>query len=349
MLLILSQQNFEVTTESIIDWLNSYGVEWVRLNGEELQTKTSMKFLIGKSGEELAINYKGHNIADSISTIWFRRTFDGGIFEYEKFNLPLSRTNYHVLVKHLTNEYYAFYWLLELYFEKRPVNWLSKPSSTRINKIRTLILANNVGLKTPETLLTNNVEHLEEAGKRDMGFLITKPITECISLQISQGSLMMYTKRISETVFKKIKGFFFPSLFQEEIEKEFEIRSFYLDGRFYSMAIFSQKDKQTKTDFRQYNFKKPNRQVPYRLPQVIEHKLDRLMKLLSLDSGSIDLIKTPQNDYVFLEVNPVGQFGMVSAPCNFHLEKKVAEFLKRKEDNGKKNGEFVSKAVSQTS
>jgi hypothetical protein len=39
---------------------------------------------------------------------------------------------------------------------------------------------------------------------------------------------------------------------------------------------------------------------------------------------------------VFLEVNPVGQFGMVSRPCNYQLERKVAELLLRKEDDGKR-------------
>ena len=30
---------------------------------------------------------------------------------------------------------------------------------------------------------------------------------------------------------------------------------------------------------------------------------------------------------VFLEVNPVGQFGMVSLPCNYQLEKRIAQYL----------------------
>ena len=51
------------------------------------------------------------------------------------------------------------------------------------------------------------------------------------------------------------------------------------------------------------------------------------MDLLNLDCGSIDMILTPKNEYVFLEVNPIGQFGMTSYPCNFQLEKRIAEIL----------------------
>ncbi len=93
------------------------------------------------------------------------------------------------------------------------------------------------------------------------------------------------------------------------------------------MGIFSQNNSKTKEDFRNYDQNLPNRNVPIKLPLDIEGKLKKLMKKLNLNSGSIDLIYTIDNKYVFLEVNPVGQFGMVSFPCNYNLEKKIAEFL----------------------
>ena len=93
------------------------------------------------------------------------------------------------------------------------------------------------------------------------------------------------------------------------------------------MAIFSQNDPQTQMDFRRYQFEKPNRYVPYKLPKVLEGQLSALMQALDLDTGSIDLIRASDGRFVFLEVNPVGQFGMVSVPCNYYLEKKVAERL----------------------
>ena len=48
------------------------------------------------------------------------------------------------------------------------------------------------------------------------------------------------------------------------------------------------------------------------------------MKLLNLNSGSLDLIRAADGKYVFLEINPVGQFGMVSYPCNYNIEKEIA-------------------------
>ena len=60
------------------------------------------------------------------------------------------------------------------------------------------------------------------------------------------------------------------------------------------------------------------------------------MQGLELETGSLDLLVTPDGREVFLEVNPVGQLGMVSHPCNYQLERKIAQLLLRKEDHGRR-------------
>ena len=55
------------------------------------------------------------------------------------------------------------------------------------------------------------------------------------------------------------------------------------------------------------------------------------MSKLNLNCGSLDLVLDNNGIYYYLEVNPVGQFGMVSFPCNYYLEKKIAEFLSTKQ------------------
>lgn len=99
------------------------------------------------------------------------------------------------------------------------------------------------------------------------------------------------------------------------------------------MAIFSQENEKTKIDFRNYDFKNPNRVSRYQLPLSIEKKLSKLMKKIGLNTGSIDLIKAIDNYYYFLEVNPSGQFGMTSFPCNYYLHKKTANFLIKNDTN----------------
>lgn len=102
------------------------------------------------------------------------------------------------------------------------------------------------------------------------------------------------------------------------------------------MAIFSQNDKQTRIDFRHYNTNIPNRNIPFNLPSEYSNKLRRIAKKLNLFSGSFDILVNPLDEYYFLEINPVGQFGMVSYPCNYYLDREIAIYIIH-QANGKNN------------
>ncbi len=93
------------------------------------------------------------------------------------------------------------------------------------------------------------------------------------------------------------------------------------------MCIFSQQNEATKIDFRNYDQIKPNRMIPYRLPENIKTTIHDFMDAIGMQCGSIDMILTPNNEYVFLEVNPVGQFQWVEKCCNFDLSKAIARVL----------------------
>lgn len=131
---------------------------------------------------------------------------------------------------------------------------------------------------------------------------------------------------VTEDDLQNLSDHFFPSLFQKLIEKDFEIRTFYFFGVCYSMAIFSQKDEQTKLDFRNYNYNHPNGNIPFLLPNEIVSKVQRLFKSLKLNTGSIDFIYC-KGYYYFLEINPVGQYGMVDYPCNYDLDNIIVKKL----------------------
>ena len=167
-----------------------------------------------------------------------------------------------------------------------------------------------------------------EFGKNNPN-LISKAISNGVYNIIGNQRFYSYTELIEDELLHTTNEeiHFFPSLIMEQIEKESEIRTFYLDGHFFSMVIFSQSSNQTVVDFRKYNSQKPNKTEPYKLPKNVEVKLDNLFNELKLNCGSVDLIINKNGDYVFLEINPVGQYGMVSEPCNYNLDKIIAKYL----------------------
>ena len=159
---------------------------------------------------------------------------------------------------------------------------------------------------------------------------ITKPLSQGVYRANLLNDYVYYNhvERITQKDVDRLSEEFYPSLFQIEENKLYEIRAFYLFGNFYSMAIFSQCNKETKVDFRKNKYwEHPLKTVPYSLPKSIENNITNLMNELKLETGSIDLIVNNDGDYIFLEVNPCGQFGMTSTPCNYYLEKKIAELL----------------------
>jgi glutathione synthase/RimK-type ligase-like ATP-grasp enzyme len=69
---------------------------------------------------------------------------------------------------------------------------------------------------------------------------------------------------------------------------------------------------------------------PFVLPPAEEEKIERLMHLLGLPFGAIDMIVRPDGQYVFLEVNPQGEWGMLQKYLGFPIAETIAEKLVQK-------------------
>jgi ATP-GRASP peptide maturase of grasp-with-spasm system len=260
-----------------------------------------------------------HPDFNNIQSVWYRKR-PANLASEKDENLPANKA----INKYFQNEQDGLYTSLCVLLSDK--KWLNNYNNSRPNKVLQLKIANRIGLKTPATKLIIDKETMMSFAKSKHKIII-KPILDVQFIYYENVSYTQYTKILSITEIKKLPPSFFPCLVQEFIEKNLEIRTFFIEDKLYSMAICSTHDKQTSIDFRKYNYKYPNRNVPYKLPQHIEEKIILLMKELYLNSGSLDLILSENGEYYFLEVNPVGQFGMVSFPCNYNLEKIIAQSL----------------------
>jgi predicted ATP-grasp superfamily ATP-dependent carboligase len=198
------------------------------------------------------------------------------------------------------------------------------------DKLFDLFIAESVGLKIPKTLITNSKKELIDFAEKHK--VITKAIRQPIGLDLEnisisdQGTLLVDKQSIDE-----LNEHFSLSIFQEYIEKEYEIRALVYGKRIFAMAIFSQMDNSTKTDFRNYNHETPNRCVPFKLPKGIESKILKFFKLKNINMGSIDLIFN-ENGFYFLENNPQGQYEWLSENCNYYVDRYIAEQLIKFQD-----------------
>ena len=318
MVLIISQNKYEESTEAVVDWLSYMKVPFYRLNGIDFIKECAIE--ISKSNFEIKI--KDINL-ENVNVIWFRRWFSIDDFDKLQLKRTLCDNSIDQLILQLNEvlrgEIKA---LTSFFFGSFPKEKLfNRTEVDEINKLLVLKQARELGINIPNTYVLTKKSELERLNESTD--LITKSIDNANAISIDGIKYLCYTASLKNLP-KQLRNTFTPSLFQIEIIKKFEIRSFLLKKKFYSMAIFSQESSQTKVDFRKYNFKKPNRTVPYQLPKELEEKLIQLAIYFELGSASFDLIMTKDNEYVFLEVNPGGQFGMVSYPCNYLLEKRIA-------------------------
>lgn len=338
MILILSQSSMEPTTEEVMDWLEALGARCLRLNGEDLDGGAALRLQIDGDRVELRIEADGVALPLSeVGAVWFRRWLFEARCEVVSVlaDAPSEHHKLHYdLRRHLRSESRKLSDFLFSRFAGLP--WLSQPRRSGLTKLDVLTRAAAAGLDTPATLVTTERDELRRFCAAH-GRVITKPIAEVDMFLDGERSYFPFTTGLDLPAVEALPERFAPSLFQEQVEKEYELRVFYLAGECHAMAIFSQNDPQTQADFRRYNRQRPNRMVPLRLSSPTTERIHRLMDDLGLETGSLDLLQTPDGREVFLEVNPVGQFGMVSAPCNYHLEKKVAELLIRKEADGRRS------------
>ncbi|MDX2248096.1 MAG: grasp-with-spasm system ATP-grasp peptide maturase [Bacteroidia bacterium] len=326
-MVIISSQNSDISTGEVMDWLRSMGTPVYRINGEVFEAALG-EFEMNIRPEmpaSLTLEVEGKPVAlEDITAFWFRRSAIDNTAASRLESYSASPDLKKQMLGHLGMESSAlqtafFSWLSD---KKTLGNYREKG----MNKLAVLQMARATGLEVPATLVTNSKEKLRTFA-RQYPEMITKCLSEVRSFQLEGKMMGMYTSTLDIAEVEDLPDFFAPSLFQQNIQKEFELRVFYLAGEVFSMAIFSQLDPVTAVDFRQYNHEKNNRVVPYALPDDITDKIRKLMSALSLNTGSVDIIKSTDRKYIFLEVNPVGQFGMVSKPCNYFLEKKIAQFL----------------------
>ncbi len=273
---------------------------------------------------QLSINeftiFREQNISsDKISSYWFRRgqlNIENNIIDcYQQSPL----INYiRDFGKNEIGSYISYiYYLLE---KKKSIGSIFK---SEINKLYVLRCAELCGLSTPNTLVATNSDSLLCFGDES---LLIKSGSKFFSYTINNLIINSYSSLVKVN---SLPESFFPNIFQNYIEKQYEIRSFFLINEFYSMAIFSKNDEKSIDNRKSFLC---NRYVPYKLPKIIEQKLFDLMQKLQLNTCSIDIIKSTDGHFVFLEVNPDGIFENVSYFCNYQLEKKIANYLAKKND-----------------
>ncbi len=307
MILIFSISD-DYSTSKVINWLINLKKPFIRVN-----ENTDVE-LISLVENEFTIKIDDRLISSNeITKVWYRR---GGADFLRKFKNDFIKD-------YLSSENRSLMQYFNYLVDKKPS--INNFKTSDINKLHLLDLCKRFDVLAPNFIVTSYKSALLDFYYREKS-IISKPINAPFKMFDDDNfAHLAYTAEIDLADINGLPEKFIPTFFQRKIIKEYEIRAFYLNGTFYAMAIFSQKNKNTNVDFRNYDLVNPNRLTPYQFPKYYEEKLKTLLDAFGLNCASFDVVYSKEDkQYYFLDLNPIGQFGMVSDPCNYNLEKKIA-------------------------
>jgi glutathione synthase/RimK-type ligase-like ATP-grasp enzyme len=302
-LIITHKQDF--TADYVINKLNEKRIEYFRLNCEDIDSEPYVM---------LSQNNFSFSIHDTISfnSVWFRRT-----------KLPDLNIKNEAEKIYLLNDYDSLF--ENIYHLIDAKKWLSHPQYVYAaeNKLYQLRSAVSIGFNIPDTITTNNHNILKDFVKKYKQGVIIKPLRQGRIREVN-GFKTIFTNKINEEIIQNLNDYdLTPSIIQEYIEKEYELRITIVGDKVFSAKINSQKYPNTKIDWRKEKFPFEN----YSLPAEVKERCVALTKKLKLSFGAIDLIKNKEGEYIFLEINPNGQWAWLDIDLGLNISDEIINFL----------------------
>lgn len=207
--------------------------------------------------------------------------------------------------------------------------WVNRPDVDAVSELKPyqLDLARRLGMRVPRTLMTNDPKEVSDllatadrpiAYKAFTGGVIHYPgaFPAGLLTTVVGDELREHLDRVGHTM----------CMFQEYVDKAYEVRLTVMGNTYFPVTIDSQATEETKADWRGLSSTMPY--GPYRpLPDEVVKKTQALMAELGAVYGAVDFIVTPDGEYVFLEVNPMGQFMWMHHDLGLPMGDHLADLL----------------------
>jgi glutathione synthase/RimK-type ligase-like ATP-grasp enzyme len=202
--------------------------------------------------------------------------------------------------------------------------WINHPTRDQVasHKAYQLRVAQQVGLFIPSTLITNDPEEAR-------GFIDARGHDQTIYKAFSATAEDWRETRLlraSEVaLLDNVK--YAPVIFQEYVAARVDLRVTVVGPSMFPAAIYSQ-ETSYKVDFR---MDMANARIEsWTLPTDVESRLRAFMSSLGLVYGAIDMRLTEDGRYVFLEVNPAGQWLFVEERSGQPITAAISRLLAEK-------------------
>jgi hypothetical protein len=205
--------------------------------------------------------------------------------------------------------------------------WVNRPAAAVLADYKMVQheTARRSGLNMPDTIYTNDPELIRAFIRRQGGKIVYKPIKPSVwkedeTIWMNPTSLLEESQLVSNEVLRLT-----PGIYQALVPKKHELRITIMGRRIFAAKILSQQTEDGRLDWRKaYD---EIQMEPCDLPAPIADGCLELMRSLGIVFGCFDFVVTPAGDYLFLEVNEMGQFLFVEQHSGLPLLDAFCEFL----------------------
>ena len=199
-------------------------------------------------------------------------------------------------------------------------HWINEPDRDEKagRKAWQLEVARAAGLKIPRTCVTNDPERAQSFIESITGDVVYKAFSATERLWRETRVLRPRERQLIDTVK------FAPVIFQDYVPARVDLRITIVGDRIFAAEIHSQSTSYAH-DFRMDV--EHAEILAHELPTDICTQLLRMMRRLGLVYGAVDMRQTPGGDYVFLEINPAGQWLFIEQRTGQPITDALAEAL----------------------
>ena len=192
-------------------------------------------------------------------------------------------------------------------------SYVSEPEATRAaeNKLVQLRAARQAGFDVPDTLVSSDPARIRTFWHRHDGRVVVKTLCG------SPGKAFM-TGQLTEELLVDAALRVSPAIFQELVPGDRHVRVNVFGNRVVAALLT--------TDRLDWRYPLDCHAEPYAVPESLKDQLLRVLQLLRLRMGVFDL-KLLDDRFVWLEVNPQGQFLWLEGLCGLDLTHTFVDFL----------------------
>jgi glutathione synthase/RimK-type ligase-like ATP-grasp enzyme len=275
---------------AVIRALASQGVQAELLDLSDFPTTLSLSIGFEDKARRLVLKRKDGGTLDlqTITAVWWRRP--------QPFGLPAT-------MKDVTHRRFAVSEAATAFsglYQSMDVLWVNDPlrDEAAHHKPWQLDVAQKIGLAIPATLMTSDPQEALDFWKRHDGDVIHKQFRALPEVYRETRRMRVEDAAFAEAIRLT------PVIFQRFVDAVADVRITVIGDDLYAAAADTRKAEYP-LDFR---FNMNLKWEAHTLPPAVEDSLRVLMRRLGLEYGAIDMRLTPDGQYVFLEINPAGQF-----------------------------------------